>query len=172
MAQKTAAERIREYKQLLDEGMITPEEFELKKQKILETADIVDDAEPETEKKSDGDVFSGHYFQDKANKEGERNEAPRSSGGGSGSISTKATGVLAYITWIGFLIAYFAGDRQGARFHLNQGLVVNLFGLLSAVPLVGKIWSIFILICAIIGIINASNGVNKEVPLIGGIKLL
>ena len=71
MAQKTAAERIREYKQLLDEGMITPEEFELKKQKILETADIVDDAEPETEKKSDGDVFSGHYFQDKANKEGE-----------------------------------------------------------------------------------------------------
>ena len=170
MAQKTAAERIREYKQLLDEGMITPEEFELKKQKILETADIVDDAEPETAKKSEGDVFSGHYFQDKANNENERKETAGTSGGG--SISTKATGVLAYITWIGFLIAYFAGDRQGARFHLNQGLVVNLFGLLSAVPLVGRIWSIFILVCAIIGIINASNGVNKEVPLIGSIKLL
>ena len=170
MAQKTAAERIREYKQLLDEGMITPEEFELKKQKILETADIVDDAESETAKKSEGDVFSGHYFQDKDNNENERKEAAGTSG--SGSISTKATGVLAYITWIGFLIAYFAGDRQGARFHLNQGLVVNLFGLLSAVPLVGRIWSIFILVCAIIGIINASNGVNKEVPLIGSIKLL
>ncbi|MBR6473772.1 MAG: hypothetical protein IKS99_08645 [Firmicutes bacterium] len=80
--------------------------------------------------------------------------------------------MLAYITWIGFLIAYFAGDRQGAKFHLNQGLVVNLFGLLTAVPLIGKIWGIFIFVCMILGVINASQGVNKEVPLIGGIKLL
>ena len=118
-------------------------------------------------------MHTGH--QDKANNEQQdqdqnaRQNQNQSSGG---SISTKATGVLAYLTWIGFLIAYFAGDRQGARFHLNQGLVVNLFGLLSAVPLVGKIWSVFILICMIIGVINASNGENKEVPLIGGIRLL
>ena len=169
MAHMTSAERIREYKQLLDEGMITQEEFELKKQKILEMDEAAEEAP-----KNEG-VFSGHYFQDKANngqQEQDQNAKQNQNQSSSGSISTKATGVLAYITWIGFLIAYFAGDRQGARFHLNQGLVVNLFGLLSAVPLVGKIWSIFILICAIIGIINASNGENKEVPLIGGIKLL
>ena len=177
MAHMTSAERIREYKQLLDEGMITQEEFELKKQKILEMDEAAEDAAQEAAEeapKNDG-VFSGHYFQDKANngqQEQDQNAKQNQNQSSSGSISTKATGVLAYITWIGFLIAYFAGDRQGARFHLNQGLVVNLFGLLSAVPLVGKIWSVFILICAIIGIINASNGENKEVPLIGGIKLL
>ncbi len=174
MANMTAEERIREYKQLLDEGMITQEEFELKKQKILEMEEVTEKAAEEAPKNDDG-VFSGHYFQDKANN-GQQNTNQNTNQnvnqGSSGSISTKATGVLAYITWIGFLIAYFAGDRQGARFHLNQGLVVNLFGLLSAVPLVGRIWSIFILICAIIGIINASNGENKEVPLIGGIRLL
>ena len=177
MAHMTSAERIREYKQLLDEGMITQEEFELKKQKILEMDEAAEDAAQDAAEeapKNDG-VFSGHYFQDKDNngqQEQDQNAKQNQNQSSSGSISTKATGVLAYITWIGFLIAYFAGDRQGARFHLNQGLVVNLFGLLSAVPLVGKIWSVFILICAIIGIINASNGENKEVPLIGGIKLL
>ena len=166
MAHMTSAERIREYKQLLDEGMITQEEFELKKQKILEMDEAAEDAAQEAAEeapKNDG-VFSGHYFQDKANngqQEQDQNAKQNQNQSSSGSISTKATGVLAYITWIGFLIAYFAGDRQGARFHLNQGLVVTLFGLLSAVPLVGKIWSVFILICAIIGIINASNGENK-----------
>ena len=178
MAHMTAAERIKEYKQLLDEGMITQEEFEIKKQKILEMDEIVEDAAQDAAKeapKNDDGVFSGHYFQDKANNEQQdpnQNANRNQNQSSGGSISTKATGVLAYLTWIGFLIAYFAGDRQGARFHLNQGLVVNLFGLLSAVPLVGKIWSVFILICMIIGVINASNGENKEVPLIGGIRLL
>ncbi len=161
MAQKSAAERIREYKQLLDEGMITQEEFELKKAKILEAEDAELKAEAEQAKKEEN-VFSGHYFSDKAN-----NDQPRSS-----SISPKATGVLAYLTWIGFLIAYFAGDREHAKFHLNQGLVLNLFGLLTMVPLLGKLWSIFILVCMVLGAINASNGENKELPLIGGIHLL
>ena len=167
MAQKTAAERIREYKQLLDEGMITQEEFELKKKKILETEDAELNAEAENAKK-EGNVFSGHYFSDRS-ENGGNDGTPRSS---NSSISTKATGVLAYLTWIGFLIAYFAGDRQGAKFHLNQGLVLNLFGLLSAIPLIGKIWSIFIFVCMVLGVINASQGMNKELPLIGGIKLL
>ena len=47
MAHMTSAERIREYKQLLDEGMITQEEFELKKQKILEMAEVAEDAAAE-----------------------------------------------------------------------------------------------------------------------------
>ena len=159
MAERSAAEKIREYKQLLDEGMITPEEFELKKKKILEAEDAA--MAHEQEPKGDGNVFSGHYFQDKA----ENN-------GGNSSISRKATGVLAYITWIGFLIAYFAGDREGAKFHLNQGLVLNLFSLLGAIPLLGKIWSIFIFVCMVIGIINASQEQEKELPLIGSIHLL
>ena len=159
MAQKTAAERIREYKQLLDEGMITQEEFELKKKKILETEDAEFEAEAERAKKDDN-VFSGHYFSDRDN------------GSKTSAISPTATGVLAYLTWIGFLIAYFAGDRQNAKFHLNQGLVLNLFALLTVVPLLGKLWSIFILVCMVLGCINASKGVEQELPLIGGIRLL
>lgn len=180
MAQKTSAERIREYKQLLDEGMITQEEFELKKQKILEMDEVVEEAAEEAPK-GDSSVFSGHYFQDKANNEQSGEPRQESSNGGynggntgssGGSISTKATAVLAYLTWIGFLIAYLGGDRQGARFHLNQGLVLNLFGLLTSVPIVGKFWGIFIFVCMILGVINANNGENKELPLIGGIHLL
>ena len=173
MAERSAAERIREYKQLLDEGMITPEEFEAKKAQILSEAEsAAEPAESEEAGKTEGNVFSGHYFQDKANNG--QDEQPKQNTGGStgGGISTKATGVLAYLTWIGFLIAYFAGDRQGARFHLNQGLVVNLFGLLTGFPFIGKIWGLFILVCMVLGVVNASNGENKEVPLIGGIHLL
>lgn len=160
MAQKSAADRIREYKQLLDEGMITQEEFELKKKKILEEDDVEMREERQGENKDDS-VFSGHYFQDRAGESG-----------GSGSISPKATAVLAYLTWIGFIIAFFAGDRERAKFHLNQGLVCNLFWLLTGIPLIGKIWGIVMLVITVMGIINASNGENKEVPLIGGIHLL
>ena len=140
----------------------------------------MESAEAEKAESSEGNVFSGHYFQDKVNKanedqKGQEGQAQQQYTGGStaggSSLSTKATGVLAYLTWIGFLVAYFAGDRQGARFHLNQGLVVNLFGLLTGIPLIGKLWGIFILVCMILGVLNASNGVNKEVPLIGGIHL-
>ena len=178
MAHMTSAERIREYKQLLDEGMITQEEFELKKQKILEMDEIAEEAAQDAAKeapKNDDGVFSGHYFQDKANNEQQdpnQNVNRNQNQSSGGSISTKATGVLAYITWIGFLIAYFAGDRQGARFHLNQGLVLNLFGLLTGVPIAGKFISILIFIGMVIGVINASSGENKELPIIGGIRLL
>ena len=172
MAQRSGAERIREYKQLLDEGMITKEEFEAKKAQILSEAESEGSEETENAGGADGNVFSGHYFQDKANN-GQGDQTQQNTGGNAGGgISTKATGVLAYLTWIGFLIAYFAGDRQGARFHLNQGLVVNLFGLLTGFPIIGKIWGLFILVCMILGVVNASNGENKEVPLIGGIHLL
>ena len=46
-------------------------------------------------------------------------------------MDTKTTSIVAYITWIGLLIAFCAGDREGAKFHLNQALVIFLFGLLG-----------------------------------------
>ena len=35
-------------------------------------------------------------------------------------MDKKITGVVGYITWIGWLIAYLLGDKEGAKFHLNQ----------------------------------------------------
>ncbi|MDD6072292.1 MAG: hypothetical protein PUC12_15990 [Clostridiales bacterium] len=87
-------------------------------------------------------------------------------------MDTKTTSIVAYITWIGLIIALVAGDKEGARFHLNQALVIFLFGLLTPIPCIGQIWGIFIIVCWIMGLIAAINQEEKPVPLIGGITLI
>jgi uncharacterized membrane protein len=87
-------------------------------------------------------------------------------------MDAKTTSIVAYITWIGLVIALCAGDREGAKFHLNQALVVFLFSLLSAIPCIGWIWAVFMVICWIMGLIAAINQEEKPVPLIGGITLI
>ena len=87
-------------------------------------------------------------------------------------MDAKTTSIVAYLTWIGLLVAILLGDREGAKFHVNQALVIWLFGLLGAIPCIGWIWGIFCFICAIIGFISALNGTEKEVPLLGRVKLL
>ena len=94
-------------------------------------------------------------------------------------MSKKATGIVAYITWIGWLVAFFAGDREGAKFHLNQALVIALgeivVAILSRIPIVNivaGILGLFLFVCWIIGLIAACKEEEKEIPLIGGIKIL
>ena len=41
-------------------------------------------------------------------------------------MDKKTTGIVSYITLIGWLIAFCAGDKEGAKFHLNQSLVLYL----------------------------------------------
>lgn len=71
-----------------------------------------------------------------------------------------------------WIIALVMGDREGAKFHINQALVIWLAGLLGIIPCVGWIWGIFCFVCAVMGCISAINGEEKEVPLLGKIKLL
>lgn len=94
-------------------------------------------------------------------------------------MDKKATGIVAYISIIGWLIAYLAGDKEGAKFHLNQGLVLNIasliIGVLARIPIVGivaGIISIVLFVFMIMGIIYAAKEEDKELPLIGAIKLL
>lgn len=87
-------------------------------------------------------------------------------------MDARTTGIVAYITWIGLLIAFITGDKDGARFHLNQALVIFLFSLLSVIPCIGQIWGIFMIVCWIMGLIAAINEEEKPVPLIGGITLI
>ena len=87
-------------------------------------------------------------------------------------MDTKTTSWVAYLSWIGLLIAFCAGDKQGAKFHLNQALVIFLFTLLSVIPFIGWIWFIFCCVCWIMGLIAAIQQEEKEVPLIGKIKIL
>lgn len=80
-------------------------------------------------------------------------------------MDAKTTSVISYIGWIGWLIAYLAGDKDGAKFHLNQALVLNLFSLIA---FLAPVWTVFM----ILGIINAANGEDKPLPIIGSITLL
>lgn len=100
-------------------------------------------------------------------------------------MDKKTTSWVAYVTFIGWLVAYLAGDKEGAKFHLNQSLIVWL-GLICVsagswmlLPMLGiftikiaNILQIFLFICWIIGLINAINQEEKELPLIGQIKIL
>ncbi len=94
-------------------------------------------------------------------------------------MDRKATGGVAYLTIVGWFGAYFAGDREAAKFHLNQALVVNLafivLWILGYIPIVRWfVWIIRILlfIMGVLGVIYAIQDQDKEIPLLGIIKLL
>lgn len=88
-------------------------------------------------------------------------------------MDKKVTGIIAYIGIVGWLIAYLAGDKEGAKFHLNQALVLALGELIVGwIPVVGGIVSLILFIFAIMGIVAAANDEEKELPLIGQIKIL
>lgn len=95
-------------------------------------------------------------------------------------MDKKVTGIIAYLTLIGWLIAYLAGDKEGAKFHLNQALVLAICNManviIGMIPIIGgflsSIISIIILIFAILGIVYAAQDQEKELPLIGTIKIL
>ena len=94
-------------------------------------------------------------------------------------MNRQITGMLAYVTWIGWLIAFIAGDRNGAKFHLNQALVLAiaalLKGVLSTIGITGLItWplGVVLFVFSVIGIYHAYKGEEKELPIVGGIKIL
>lgn len=96
-------------------------------------------------------------------------------------MDKKTTGVVAYITIFGWFVAYLAGDRENAKFHLNQGLVVDLAFLalaaLAKMPIGIVRWfaallEIFVLVFCIMGIVYAAQDQEKEIPLLGSFKLL
>lgn len=100
-------------------------------------------------------------------------------------MNKKATGIVSYITVIGWIIAYLAGDKEGAKFHLNQSLVILiaelinsliLSNILAFIPIIGwlvsLIISVLLLVIWILGLVAAIKEEEKEVPILGQIKLL
>ena len=95
-------------------------------------------------------------------------------------MDKKTTGIVAYITWVGLLLAFILGDREGAKFHLNQALVLWIAALLDVVfgiiPVIGgvlaSIYSILLFVGGIIGLIGAINGEEKKIPIIGDIQII
>ncbi|MHB8961939.1 MAG: DUF4870 domain-containing protein [Saccharofermentanales bacterium] len=103
----------------------------------------------------------------------------------------KVMAILAYIGIL-FLVQLIAAPQSKfARFHANQGLVLAIceagfsvaYSILNFIILgiswrlgflmtiIGLLWLVFIAL-AILGIMNASNGKAKELPVIGKYKIL
>ncbi len=84
---------------------------------------------------------------------------------------------VAYIIFFLPLLVPEAKDDSFVKFHVKQGLVLFLFSLIlqvvgTIIPIIG--WLIIMpiaglatLVLAIIGIVNALNSQEKELPLIG-----
>lgn len=92
--------------------------------------------------------------------------------------------VIGYVVPVLFFLPLLTEGKNSpfARFHANQQLVllivalaVNLAG--SMVPFLGLflIWpvgTIFVIVLAILGVINASRGQMKRLPVIGTAELI
>lgn len=95
-------------------------------------------------------------------------------------MDKKTTDIVAYLTWIGLIIAFIMGDREKSKFHINQSLVIWLVGtvsgMLAVIPLIGGLVSalggILAFLCWFIGLIGAIQGTEKPVPVLGQFKLL
>ncbi len=97
-------------------------------------------------------------------------------------MDKKTTSWVAYLTFIGWIVAFCAGDKEGAKFHLNQALVIWLgficisvaSAILVFIPILGALASwvaeIFLFVMWIMGLINAINQEEKELPLIGKLQ--
>lgn len=104
--------------------------------------------------------------------------------------NNKLMGVLAYVSWLVLIPMFAAKDSRFARYHVNQGLVLAIAELLFTiiyrairfilpygflyrmVGLVGNLAYLLFAVISIIGIINAVQGRAKQLPLIGGYKII
>lgn len=104
----------------------------------------------------------------------------------------KAMAILAYFGILVLIPLFAAKESPFARYHTNQGLVLAIAcvafsivcGILSAIlaviswrlAFIGSILlslvGIVFTVLAIIGIINAAKGRKRELPIIGGIRIL
>ncbi len=88
--------------------------------------------------------------------------------------------VFAYL-WVLIIIPFLTEAKNDpfVKFHLRQGLALIIFDVVGwfvgmfiwIIPILGLlimwVWWITALVLVIIGIMNALNGVEKELPLIG-----
>ena len=92
-------------------------------------------------------------------------------------MDAKTRGIVAYLTFIGLIIAIVTNDpkEELASFHIRQMLGLTIFSFaglfVSAIPIIGWLLSplvfIFLFVLWVIGLLGALNGELKLVPLFG-----
>lgn len=104
----------------------------------------------------------------------------------------KLMAILAYIGILVLIPLFAAKESKFARYHTNQGLILAICGIVYSVaytivtqmllaiswrlglfisPILGLIGLVFFVL-AVMGIINASQGKEKELPIIGKFTIL
>ena len=84
----------------------------------------------------------------------------------------KNTG-MAIVAYILFFVPLLTDAKNDpfVKYHVKQGLVLFIAGIVSSliwwIPFIGWAFGIFVFVVWIIGIINAANGEQKPLPLIG-----
>lgn len=84
----------------------------------------------------------------------------------------KTYNILAYVGILWLIGLLSAKDQPDVRFHVNQGILLSIATIFVPIPVVGWIIGVVVLVFAIMGIIAASKGEQKELPIIGKIKIL
>lgn len=95
--------------------------------------------------------------------------------------------IIAYLSWLLILPLFLMRGSKYVRYHCNQGLVlaipatviIIILSLLSKIPFIGILFFIimvlfiiaYILVSAI-GIANCVMGKAREIPYIGGVRIL
>lgn len=96
-------------------------------------------------------------------------------------MNNKTLSIVSYITYLGWLFAFFSGKSTAdslLKYHLRQsfGLLftsvvfaIAMAVLLTVLPFLDFLSYVgfFIPVLMVLGIINASNGVEKPLPVIG-----
>ncbi len=93
--------------------------------------------------------------------------------------NAKLTGIISYITFVGFLVAYFAGDKNNAKVHLNNSLLLiigsfasSILNSIKAFQWMGTLLSLAVFVFWLIGFIWAIQDKRQELPFIGKIHLI
>ena len=95
--------------------------------------------------------------------------------------TAKVISILDYIGILWILGLFIEKDDPDVKFHTNQGLILFLlevvtgvFSVLSVIPILGIVFTlaggllgIVCLVLAILGIVNAAQGLQKLLPVIG-----
>ena len=99
--------------------------------------------------------------------------------------TNKAMALLSYLGILFIIPLIAVPNSKFAKFHANQGLVLFIAEIVVSVlstiltsilwiigGLVASLLGLVVFIFIILGIVNAINGKAKELPIIGGIKLI
>lgn len=93
----------------------------------------------------------------------------------------KLMAILAYLNLLVLIPIFAAKNSPFARFHSNQGLILLIITIVVNVldwtifilpNFIFTILRILIIALAVLGIYNAFSGRAKELPLVGGIRIL